>query len=78
MTNKHASKQHCLVGNIRPKSKLRKRRNKALARARKEELLAKRDAVVKNTKPAKEEKKIEEKEKTKEAVVKNNKEEAKS
>ncbi len=35
MTNKHASKQHCLVGNIRPKSKLRKRRNKAKANERK-------------------------------------------
>ncbi|MFH1218784.1 MAG: hypothetical protein V1679_03005 [Candidatus Peregrinibacteria bacterium] len=39
MTNKHASKQHCLVGNIRPKSKLRKRRNKAKAKARREERL---------------------------------------
>jgi hypothetical protein len=37
MTNKHASKQHGLVGNIRPKSKLRNRRNKQLAKARKEE-----------------------------------------
>ncbi len=37
MTNKSSSKQHCLVGNIRPKSKLRKRRNKANARARREE-----------------------------------------
>jgi len=37
MTNKHASKQHCLVGNIRPKSKLRKRRNKELARERRSE-----------------------------------------
>jgi len=36
MSNKHASKQHCLVGNIRPKSKLRKRKNKAKARARRE------------------------------------------
>lgn len=41
MTNKHASKQHCLVGNIRPKSTLAKRRNKAKARVRKEELRAK-------------------------------------
>lgn len=35
MTNRHASKQHGLVGNIRPKSKLRKRRNKAKAAERK-------------------------------------------
>ena len=34
MTNKHASKQHGLVNNKRPKSKLRKRTNKANARAR--------------------------------------------
>lgn len=34
MTNKSSSKQHCLVGNIRPKSKDGKRRNKALARER--------------------------------------------
>ncbi len=34
MSNKHASKQHCLVGNIRPKSKLSKRANKAKARVR--------------------------------------------
>lgn len=41
MTNKHASKQHGLVGNIRPKSKLRKRRNKAKAAERKAERRAK-------------------------------------
>ncbi len=35
MTNRHASKQHGLVGKTRPKSKLRKRANKAKARARK-------------------------------------------
>ncbi len=35
MTNKHASKQHGLVGRGRPKSKLRKRRNKAKANERK-------------------------------------------
>ncbi len=44
MTNKHASKQHGLVGNIRPKSKLRKRRNKAKARERREALAAERAA----------------------------------
>jgi len=32
MTNKSSSKQHCLVGNIRPKSTDRKRRQKARAR----------------------------------------------
>jgi len=37
MTNKHASKQHGLVGNIRPKSKLRKRKNKEKARERKKD-----------------------------------------
>jgi hypothetical protein len=37
MTNKSSSKQHCLVGNIRPKSKLRKRRNKAKAAERRAE-----------------------------------------
>ena len=36
MSNKHASKQHGLVGNIRPKSKQRDRLNKANARARRE------------------------------------------
>ncbi len=41
MTNKHASKQHGLVGNIRPKSKLRKRKNKENARVRKAERRAK-------------------------------------
>jgi len=40
MTNKHASKQHGLVGNIRPKSKLRKRKNKAKAKIRREERAA--------------------------------------
>lgn len=34
MTNRTSSKQHGLVGNFRPKSKLSKRRNKANARAR--------------------------------------------
>lgn len=38
MSNKSSSKQHGLVGNIRPKSKLRKRRNKALANQRKADL----------------------------------------
>jgi len=42
MTNKHASKQHGLVGNIRPKSKIGKRKNKEKARERKAELLASR------------------------------------
>lgn len=36
MTNRSSSHQHCLVGNIRPKSKLSKRANKALAAARRE------------------------------------------
>jgi hypothetical protein len=35
MTNKHASKRHCLVGKLRPKAKDSKKRNKALARERK-------------------------------------------
>jgi len=34
MTNKHASKQHCLVGNIRPKSKKGDRLNKEKAAGR--------------------------------------------
>ncbi len=42
MTNKSSSKQHGLVGNIRPKSKLRKRRNKAAAKARKAAVIAER------------------------------------
>jgi len=37
MTNKHASKQHCLVGNIRPKSKSRHRTNKATAAGRRDQ-----------------------------------------
>jgi len=46
MTNKHASKQHGLhsVNKQRPKSKLRHRRNKAKARARR---LAKNKAAIK-------------------------------
>ncbi|MBT6069100.1 hypothetical protein HOG48_05065 [Candidatus Peregrinibacteria bacterium] len=44
MTNKSSSHQHGLVGNIRPKSKLRKRRNKAKAKERKEAILAERAA----------------------------------
>ena len=36
MTNKSSSKQHCLVGNIRPKSKMRKRKNKAGAKVRRD------------------------------------------
>jgi hypothetical protein len=40
MSNKHLSKQHGFVGNIRPKSKPRKRLNKAKARVRKAERLA--------------------------------------
>jgi len=39
MTNKHASKQHGLVGNIHPKSKNIKRLNKDGARARKAEFV---------------------------------------
>lgn len=46
MTNKHASKQHGLVNNKRPSSKLRKRANKAKARVRKEEQRAERAAAV--------------------------------
>lgn len=34
MTNKHASKQHGLVGNIRPKSSDSKKKNKEGARQR--------------------------------------------
>lgn len=37
MTNAHASKQHGLVNRKFPHSKLRKRRNKAKARARRAE-----------------------------------------
>gem|GEM_PF-2329739 len=48
MTNAHASKQHCLIGRPFPHSKMRKRRNKAKARIRKEtqrkERMAKREA----------------------------------
>lgn len=40
MTNKASSKQHCLVGNIRPKSKLRDRVNKEKASVRREERFA--------------------------------------
>ncbi|MEK7672662.1 MAG: hypothetical protein AAB373_02140 [Patescibacteria group bacterium] len=35
MTNAHASKQHGLVGRFNPKSKERKRRNKAKGKVRK-------------------------------------------
>jgi hypothetical protein len=44
MTNAHASKQHCLVGKKRPKSKLRNRLNKAKARARKADRVAAKKA----------------------------------
>lgn len=37
MTNKSNSKQHALVGNMRPIKKMRKQENKAKARARREE-----------------------------------------
>lgn len=37
MTNKSTSKKHCLVGFKRPKASMAKRRNKAKARARREE-----------------------------------------
>jgi hypothetical protein len=37
MTNKHASKQHGLVGRGKPTSKPRKRKNKEKARVRKAE-----------------------------------------
>lgn len=40
MTNRHASKQHGLVGNKRPSSKLRKRANKEKANVRKAALKA--------------------------------------
>ncbi len=40
MTNAHASKQHGLIGRPFPSSKLRKRRNKAKARARRADRLA--------------------------------------
>lgn len=40
MTNAHASKQHGFVGKTRPKSTLRKRRNKELARQRRAARLA--------------------------------------
>jgi len=40
MSNKHISHQHCLEGKVRPKSKLRKRKNKEKARVRKAERLA--------------------------------------
>jgi len=40
MTNAHASKQHGFVGKTRPKSKLRKRKNKAAAKVRKEARIA--------------------------------------
>lgn len=44
MTNRHGSKQHGLVNNLRPTSKLRKRRNKAKANARKAQRRAKAKA----------------------------------
>jgi len=44
MTNKHASKQHCLVGKTRPKSKLRNRLNKGKARVRRTERIATKKA----------------------------------
>jgi len=47
MTNKHASKQHCLVGNIRPKSTQTKRENKADARVRREERVNKYQELIK-------------------------------
>lgn len=45
MTNKTSSKQHGLVGNVRPKSKPRKRVNKEKARVRKAERLAAKQAA---------------------------------
>ncbi len=44
MTNRHASKRHCLVGKKRPKASEGKKRNKALARERKAVLIASRKA----------------------------------
>jgi len=49
MTNKHLSKQHGLVGNFRPKSKPRKRLNKAKARVRKADRLAAKATATKTT-----------------------------
>lgn len=48
MTNKSSSKQHCLIGNIRPKSKLRKRANKENNNARKAIIMAERAAAQKS------------------------------
>lgn len=48
MTNKSSSKQHCLVGNIRPKSKLGKRANKRKNNDRKAIIMAERLAVQKS------------------------------
>lgn len=47
MTNKHASKQHCLVGNLRPKSKQSKRDQKAAARERRAERVSKFQELIK-------------------------------
>jgi len=44
MTNAHASKQHGFIGKKRPKSKLRKRKNKEKARVRKATRLAAKKA----------------------------------
>ncbi len=42
MSNKSSSHQHGLVGFVRPKNKLRKRKNKANAKARKAAIIATR------------------------------------
>lgn len=46
MTNKHASKQHGLVGNIRPKSKNSKRVNKEKARERKKTRVVQMNTLI--------------------------------
>ena len=45
MSNRSSSKQHALVGNIRPKSKIRFRVNKAAAAVRRAARFAKLDEV---------------------------------
>lgn len=42
MTNRSSAHKHGLVGMVSPKSKLRKRKNKEMAKARKMEVIAKR------------------------------------
>jgi hypothetical protein len=78
MTNKHASKQHGLVGRGRPKSKLRKRVNKAKARLRREERVASKvETTEKAVKPVKVAKKVAKKVVKKEETVETEKKEQK-